>query len=217
MFKAKAIVTVVAVFALNAITSVSASAASSWMVNGTELSGSAAMATTAKIVKAAKLTFSGVTVECSGNLEGVTPQIEGVNMGQAASVTFTECKATGGNCALAKSMKEKVSSLPVLAEATLDEKPEENTSGILVLFKPKTGTLFATIGFEGSKCSAEEVTPIKGTVKALGPTGRDEKTLQTMELKTSSASGELKTDGGSLELTGAVESKLASTNSWSLL
>lgn len=218
MSKAKAMLTVVvAVFALSAIASASASAASSWMVNGTELSGSQALATTARVTKVAKLTFSSVTVECSGNLEGVAPQIEGVNMGQAEHLTFTECKATGGNCSLAKSMKEKVSTLPLLAEATLDEKPEENTLGVLILFKPKTGTLFATIGFEGSKCSAEEVSPVKGTVKVLAPEGRDEKTLQTIEAKAASASGELKVGSSAAELSGAAELKLANSETWSLL
>lgn len=217
MSKAKIIVgTLISALAISAFGSASASAiTSSWMVAGTQLSGSAPLATKGKTLENVKLKFSGVTVECKGeNLEAVAPQIEGVNTGSASELEFTGCAATGKNCSLAKSMKEKVGTLAVTGEATLEGAGEK----VEVKFLPKTGTLFATLNFEGASCSiAEEVAPVKGKVKAEAPTGRTESVEQSLRLVTTEASTELKVGTSDASLEGAYMLKLSSAAAWSLL
>lgn len=207
------ITTLIAIISLSAIASASASAAG-WMVNKAELTGSTALATTAKTVENIKLVFAGATVECSGeNVEGTSPQIEAPNKGSTTSVRFSDCKATGKNCALASSMKEKVASLPVSVEDTLGA-----GKTIAGKFTPKIGTLFATIALEGVKCSfAEEVQPVKGTVKVEGPIGQEENTLQEAKADATEASGELKVGSTNASISGAVDLKPANSEPWSLL
>lgn len=191
-------------------------ATSSWMVNKAELSGSAALATTAKKVENVKLIFSAVTVECSGeNVAYVSPQIEGVNKGSSLSLTFSGCKATSKNCSLASSMKEKVGTLPLAEESTLEGSSREKVESRV---SPKTGSIFATLAFAGANCSlAEEVQPVSGKGKLEAPTGQVENTLQEIKASITEASKELKVGSASASIAGAVNAKLANSNTWSLL
>lgn len=216
MYKAKAIAATLVAAALSVIASVPAQATSSWMVGGTELSGSAALATTARKIENIKLKFSAITVECSGeNTELVSPQIEGTNKGSATSIQFTECKATGKNCALAAGMREKIATGPVSEEATLEGL---DTEKVEIKVRPKTGTLFATLTFEGSACVlAEEIQPISGQAKLEGPTGHTEHTYQEVVSKTTEASKELRVGSASAYIEGTGKLELSSGKTWSLL
>jgi len=195
------------VLALSALASAPASAAG-WMVNGTALSGSQALATTAPVDESSVIKGAGVTITCSGKtFNGATPQIESTNKGSAADFEFTECKASSPCTLEGKTIKTEA----VTLEATL-----EGTEAVLAKLKPKTGTLFATIGFEGAECAIEGCQPVSGTAKVLAPTGQKERTWQRIE-EIQTANGEFKVGSGSAELSGSALLKLANGEPWSLL
>jgi hypothetical protein len=197
--------------ALNALTAAAASAATAgWMVNGTLLSGTKALATTASVSSKLKLKIASITIECQANtLKGIAPELLATNKIKATSLEFTECNGTKGECKLGS---EKINTLPVLLEATL-----EGTLAITAKLKPETKTTIATVLFEGGACAIEGVQAITGGVAILAPTGQDERTLQQASSITTEASGELKvgTSGASVEVTAS--SRLASGESWSFL
>jgi hypothetical protein len=195
--------------ACSAGASASASASGSWFVNYDELASeqTAALATTAALDQNVVVKFSGVTVTCSGALNGVAPQLEGPSTSSAHSLAFTECTASGGKCALGAT---RIGTLPVTAETTL-----EGALGTQSTLKPQTGTLLATIKLTGSECVlGGETLPIKGTLHTSYPTGQDERTLQLLNLNATSGSEELKVGTATGSLTGSALLKLASSTPW---
>jgi len=213
MSRAKVIIAAfIAALAISAVGSAAASASTAgWMVNGTLLSGSKPLATTAAVMKTGVLTFSTVTVECTGEtLNGIAPAIESSNKGSATSLEFTACKTpTGSKCEL---VGTKVNTLPITVEATLS-----GTLGVRASFSPKTGTLFTTLLFKGASCAiAEEVQPVTGKANVLGPTGQDERASQEI-VATALTAGELKVGSSAATLAGAALLRLASGESWSFL
>jgi hypothetical protein len=190
-----------AVCVLGAVVVCSASA--DWFTSDSELaSGStAALAQTAKVDEDYVLKFKGVTIKCASHgLNSVQPEIAAPNKLTASSLVFGECTASGENCTLSKTT---IGTAPVTAELT-----EEDLLGDEAVFKPQTGTVFATIKLEGSLCPVAETLPIKGSVAADLPMGQSENTLQ--EIKTKASSGELKVGSSEAEFAGAAELKLAS-------
>jgi hypothetical protein len=215
MSKIKMIVTtLIAVLAFSALASASASAATAgWMVGGTQLTTTAALATTAQVDESGTLTVpsSKVTIECKGNtLNGLAPQIESAgtdNKGSASSLEFTGCKSTTSTCTIAS---EKIGTVPINAEATL-----EGTLGVKVIFTPKTTKVFTTIEYIGSECSLAGIKPVKGKATVKAPTGQDENTLQLIEAAT--GAGELEVGSSEAQLKGSALLKLASGLPWSFL
>ena len=198
----------VALFALSAIASASASAAG-WMVSGTELSGSTSLATTAKTDKAAKLKAAGVTIECTGtNLEGTSPVITAPNTGSATSLTFTECESTNATCSVTKT----IGTVPIHATVALGA-----GNDVKARFLPKTKTVFATIEYKGATCALLGVQPVSGKALVDDANGKVESVLQLIEAVTTEASGELKVGSSPAELTGSALLKLASGAQWSFL
>jgi hypothetical protein len=213
MSKAKMIVTtLIAVIGLSAIVSASASAAG-WMVNGTELKGSAALANTAAVDKNSKLTAAEVTIECTGKtLNGAGPEIKAGNTGHAKSLEFTGCKSTTETCKLGGGNATGIiGTLPVNAEATLS-----GALGVVAKFTPET-KLFATIDYEGSKCALAGVQAIKGKVTVTAPTGQDERTAQEIVANVTEASDELQVGSSAAEFTGSALLELSKGEKWSLL
>jgi hypothetical protein len=187
---------------------VASSASAGWFVEGEELSGSAALATTAATAEATKLSFKGVTTECDGsNLNAVSPQVEGSNKMSAASLTFTGCSASGEGCSL---LGSQVGVSSVVAETTA-----QGTAEVEAIFAPKTGSTFTTIKFTGSKCPiANENIPIKGHVTTTVPTGREEDASQGFLADVSEASGELTAGGSKASFTSDILWTLASGKEW---
>jgi hypothetical protein len=209
MSKAKPIITVcLSMLTLSALTSTAASAATAgWMVNGTLLTGSKALSTTAAVDEIWRLEAAGITITCSGtNINSTGPEILAPNKGAAKSVTFNGCSANA-NC----SAPISISTLPILAEATLD-----GTLAVKEIIKPETGSTFTTIQFEGALCALEGVQPIKGKASVLA-SGHEEHTLQEFHSTVTKGSGELKIGSIAAELNGASLIRLASGESWSFL
>jgi len=215
MSKAKMIITtLIAAIAFSALISASASAATvGWMVNGTLLSGSEPLATTAKVensVGVLKSAGADVEVECIGStLNGKEPKIESPNTGQATDLEFTGCTAKTTNCTIGAST---ITTVPVGVEATL-----EGALAVIATFKPKTKTTFATFEFQGSKCASEGLNAVTGTAKVLAPTGQDESATQLITSIATEASTELKVASSPASLTGSALLKLASGAPWSFL
>jgi hypothetical protein len=214
MSKAKISITTLAVVgALGALASASASAATAgWMVNGTLLSGTKALATTAKIDQdlVLKSTAANIELECTGGaLAEGTPEIKSPNAGAASSLQFTSCKALTPDCTLSSST---VGTVPVAFEATL-----ESTAAVVGTFKPKTKTLLATFEFGGEKCVAEGINGVTGTAKVLAPNGQQEGTVELNRSIVTEASGELKVASSAAEVKGSALVKLASDEPWSFL
>jgi len=204
----------IAVLAVSAVASASALAATpGWMVAGTNITAATPLATTAKTDENAVLKSAAGTIECSGEtLNGVSPQIEPgtTGMGSATKLEFTGCVLlNGGAC----SIKSTIPTTPILVEATL-----EGALAVVATFKPKTGTQFASVTFEGVECAESgDVDPINGQAKILAPTGQDERTLQLIKAITTEASKELIFGSAAASLTGSALLKLASGKPWSYL
>lgn len=91
MFKIKAgIAALLVAYALCGV--VASSASARWFIEGEELSGSAAVATTATVNEPIKLAATGVSIECKG-LNGVKPEIKAPNRLAASSLVFTKCES----------------------------------------------------------------------------------------------------------------------------
>jgi len=203
----------VAVLAISAMASSSAMAAGEgWLIKGTLLSGSAALATTAFVDEEGVLTFSTTTIKCKANaLSGTSPQIESPNKGSAVSLVFKECAITSaGECELESGAT--IGTLPITTEVTLD-----GSLAVRGTFKPKTVTTFATIKLKGANCPETGKVPFTGTLAWLAPTGRDERTLQLLSVNATSSSGEFKIGGTAAELKFSILVKLASSLPWSFM
>jgi hypothetical protein len=198
----------VAVLAFSALASGSASAATAgWMLSGKLVSGSVALATTAKVDKKAKLVADGIEIECTSEvLNGVAPQITSPASGSATSLEFTGCVSRSGACTLGSTV---IGTVPITAEATLD-----GALGVLATFSPKTKTTFTTIEYIGASCALVGVQPVTGKVVVLDPTGQDEAASQLIEV---TAASSLKVGSSAATFTGSALLKLASGEPWSFL
>ena len=206
MSKVKVVFSVfIAMLALSALTSASASAV--WMVNGTNLTSSAALATTAQVDKKGVLEGGTLNIECKGNLKGTSPEIKSGNIGVASSLIFTECTTTNAHC----SIPTTLGTVPISAEAVLS-----GALAVKATFKPKTGTIFATILYSGEECAVSGQKAVTGDVETNAPTGQDERTDQILEVN-QAATGLLKIASSAASLTGSVLILVASRQAWSFL
>jgi hypothetical protein len=175
MSRAKVIVVAfVAMLALSAVASATASAATAgWMINGKTLTGteSAKLSTTAEVMESVifRDATAGVTIQCTGvSINSVAPVIEAPDKASATSFTFTDCTATSP-CTVPAS----IITVPLSVLATL-----EGVLGIKTTFTPKTGTTFTTIKFGGTGCALTGVKTVVGKTFLDSPTGQDEKAIQ---------------------------------------
>jgi hypothetical protein len=203
--------TLIAAFAFSVLAASPASAG--WFVEGEELaSGStAALATAAKVSEEPVLTFAGVTIKCSGStLNSVKPELVAPNKLTASSLSFSGCSASGEECTLEKS---EIGTLPLTAELTEQTYPEDQAT-----FKPKTGTLLATIKFttSGGCLDSGEKVALTGSGTATLPTGQEENNTQTIKANTTKTSGTLKVGSIAAGLTGAAGLQLATEGLWRL-
>ncbi len=178
-----------------------ASAQANWFVEGTQLTGTQALATTAAVDESFKLKAAGVTITCTGkNFEGVSPQIEAPESATATSLVFKEC-ASSEACTVTKT----IGTVPVRASVTEGASP-----AVKAVFSPKTKTIFATIKYNGAECPLLGVQPVTGKATALLPTGEEDNVLQEVAPNIAEASGELKLGSSAAELKGAALLELAS-------
>lgn len=207
---------IVGVFALSAFASSLASATTAgWMVNGSQLTGTAALANTAAVdgPNGGTLTAAQVKVHCSGTtLKGENPKINGATgMGDASSLEFTGCVGEGA-CPLGEHQGTTVKTLPVLVDLTLNGATADKG----VFLATNSSKLFATIEFGGTECSFAGVNGVTGTQGFLAPTGQTENAVQLLEAETLTT-GELKLASAAATLKGAILVKLASGLPFSFL
>lgn len=147
----------------------SAIAATGWVVNGTLLSGSAALATTSEVTENPKLTASGITIECAGkNLNWVSPQIESPSKNSADSLDFTACEVVGEEAGICTIGSTEIKTTPIVGETTL-----QGMLGALITIGPKTKTTLATIKYSGSSCALQGLEAVTGKFMLELPTGQD--------------------------------------------
>jgi hypothetical protein len=183
-------------------------ASANWMVNGTNLVGTQALATTAAVDGNAVLTAAGVTTICTGKtVELTSPQIEAPDKDSASNITFTGCSASPPCTGPLTITTNPVSSVAVLGTG--------NT--INIIFLPKTKTVLATIKFNGAECALMGTQPVTGKATFTGPTGKTESVLQEIQANVLQSSGELKVGSSAAELKGAILLQLSSGAKWSFL
>jgi len=207
-----------AVFAVSAMAVSSASA--EWLVGGTKLVGSAALATTALVDEPTKLlvpTIQDLTIECTGEvLDGENPRIEAPDKGFASSLKFLACNTTkpASGCAL-EVVNQPITTLPILALVVLGKGEEDR-----VTFTPETKSTFATFKFsESNTCAFNGEEAVKGSVTIGAPTGQ-------LDLLTQAIVGLGSVENNSLEIGTANKAfliggkallKLANDATWSFM
>jgi hypothetical protein len=194
-----------------------ASASAGWLVNGTPLTGSAALSVQA--LADAVPTFLapaiGLSIKCRGHfLDAGSPQISGVDKVFATSLTFLECQTvTPEKCELIKGGGETIKTIPVLALAFKGKGESVNLT-----FKPETKTTFADIEFsEANTCAFNGEEPIVGSFVLGAPTGGLSLAAQTLTgLGSTEGNNSLKVQGDPVFIDGgAYLLTLASGSKWS--
>lgn len=177
-------VTMLMLFAVFAVSATAAATASAnWFVNGTELTTTAALSTTAKVDESTKLlvpNLEDLTIECTSSiLSGEAPLINGANgTGAAKSLKFETCNTTkpATGCALA-TKNETIKTSAVSARAFLATTAPADR----VLFSPQAGKIFTEVAFnEGNTCALAGLQPVKGAVTIGAPTGQTEELAQAI-------------------------------------
>lgn len=173
MYRLKCLIAMfgVSLAAIASIASQASAVTAGWVVNGTTLTGTAALATGILVDKTYELGVAeaGVTIVCQGKTaNSVAPTINGATeMLNEASLELTECSGQG-LCSLAtKSFR----TTPSLYDLTLDGVLAAK-GRILAISKD-----LATLKFEGSECGIAGVQPLTGSSTFLLPEGQDERTL----------------------------------------
>jgi hypothetical protein len=206
MFKVKlGIAAFTAMLVLGAAVSNAAFAATAgWMVKGAMLSGSKALATTAKTEGNIVLHSTAFVITCSGeNVNMTNPSISSPSMG-LAGLEFTKCEGAPP-CTISGTT---IKTVPLLLEATLD-----GESAVKAVFTPETKVTFATVEFNGPTCSLLGVQPITGSQEILAAQGQSEMTLQLFQ----AVGTTLKVGAAPAALLGRFLLKLASGEPWSFL
>jgi hypothetical protein len=181
-----------------------------WMVNGTSVVGGAELASTAAVDKKSVLNGGGLNIECSGSaVNSVWPEaLAATNRLRMAKLGLTGCATTNANC----TVPAEIGTVPVEAATTL-----EGVLGAKAVFKPQSGTTFATIKFSGEACAVAGVKAVTGDANTSLPTARDERTAQLLEVSVSSAQNLLFFASGAASLTGSELLQQIHGSTWSFL
>lgn len=183
-------------------------ATAGWKVNGTLLTGTHVILSTAKVDQEFKLKAAGLTFECpSTNPGNIAGSFVAPNKIEATNATLLGCSASGpSGCSIPKT----INVLPTVAEATLD-----GLLAVKVTIKPKTKTVLLTTEFKGEECALAGPESVTGQASVLAPTGQDERTLQ--QIVSTTVSGELKASGEPAEVVGSALVQLLTGETWSFL
>jgi hypothetical protein len=202
-----------AVCALSAVVS-TAAFAGEWDVNNTKLVGTAALASTALVLKSGKLLVKAggepFSIVCKGHEVGLKKgMLVAGDTAQVESITFHECAIEeSATCKLSQALIETV---PLSALAHLD-----GTLNTLILVTPKTKSTFATIKFEGETCALLGTASVTGGIHILFHEGADPRAVHIGLVF--SLEGALKIGATEAKLEGLVTHlSLASGQTWNFL
>jgi len=179
------------------------SASAGWFIEGSELTGTAALATKETVTEAFKLTAVSVTVECTASTVNATgSELQAPNLILATSLIFNECKAgpAESGCSLAT---KTIGTLPLLAEILGGLAPED-----LAALKPKPSKTLAVIGFTGATCALLGNQPITGSKLPFPislPTGQDTKSPQVLSTEIGEEQLKLGSSGANLKSATSLE------------
>lgn len=193
-----------------------ASASAGWLVNGTPLSGSAALSTQALVTVESTLLIPvlNFAARCSGHFIIITnPQIFGANRGFASALTFLGCSTITPVACELEGQPASVATNPILAVAT--KGPGES---VRATFTPETGTTFANIKFgKANECVFKGTEPVTGSFVAGAPTGQLSLSAQQFtDLGSTEGNNSLQIGGDKVFLAGGDELlTLASGSKWS--
>ncbi len=193
-----------AVVAFSAI--VAGSAQAGWLVLGSLLVGSAAIASSTITDKPDVLTFSGVEIECS-TLGVSGGYIVETSTAAAKSIEFSGCKVVKPTTCTLKGTT--IGTLPLEGIVTLD-----GLLGAKGKAKPVNANgLFATFELTGTSCSASGKNAVTGSVALLGPQGPGESLwqLDNMFIETS---GELEVGSAAATISGSALGRLENDMPW---
>jgi hypothetical protein len=159
----------VAVGALSALGTSSASA--TWLVNGTPLTGSAALSTQALVDEESTLLVPslGLAIKCNGHFfDNTDLRIFGSDKVFASALRFLGCSVvTPTGCELALQPTE-ISTTAILALAS-----KGKGEAAKLTFTPETKTTFTNIEFRSTgECAIGGLDPIKGAFVEGAPTGQ---------------------------------------------
>ncbi|HSZ12914.1 MAG TPA: hypothetical protein VK790_02645 [Solirubrobacteraceae bacterium] len=196
-----------AMLVLSALVATAASAAEAgWMVNKAQLSGSSALAATAKITPGSLTAANGLNIRCNGEILEGSGEITSPTK-SSGQVTFQKCKSENENCTLSS---EKIGTLPLLVtEITL-----EGTLAVKGRIEGETKA-FATFKYEGASCALAGVNLVRGKVEFLLAQGQDEGTSQ--EILITALPGELLLGSSEAKIHFTTLLSLKSGQSWSFL
>jgi hypothetical protein len=201
-----------AAFALSAVAAESAQAG--WLVLGSLLVGSAAIAKSAFIHEKGVLGFKSgteeVKISCPTSLEINGGTISEPDKVLVTSLVFGGCEVTSaGNCSL-EPTPTSVGTLPIEGLVTLD-----GPLAVKAKLKPENAAgLFATFKLKGASCSLAGKTAVTGEASILAPTGQDERLWQLVKAFEETA-GELEVGSGAATISGAALFKLENDMPWS--
>ncbi len=204
----KTVLALVAVGAVGAVGAGSAGAAS-WHVGGSELVGSASLASLTSTLRNVKLeSFDSPSIECSSAVELKGASITASAGGRIEHLVLRGCHVTSPSCSLGS---EVIESNALTVEAALGGKSPED----VVVLKPATkGGVIAEYEIVG--CSSREgERALTGSIKLVLEKGGEELAAQPFAFDVTSASRELRLGESGVSLTGAMTVKLASGKSWS--
>ncbi len=192
----------------------SSSASAGWFVGGTELKGSAALATTAQIQTASILTIPKLKGEITCE-QAMALAAAAILAGQpeiAALLIFLFCTSPAQGCPL-NPATATISTQPLVASVTKGPKAPEDWVNI----RPRTKSLLATIPYaEKTTCAFEGNEPVSGSLTLRMPTGQSEETAQAIEGMGSFENNSLEVAGSKAYLGGGkILLKLASGSKWS--
>ena len=204
-----------AVVALSALSVSSASAG--WLINGTTLGdGSAALSTQALVDAETTLLVPAIklAIKCNGHfLDGLKPQIFGLDRGFAEALTFLGCKTIEPeHCELIEENNTSIATTGILALAV-----KGKGEGVKVIFTPHK-TPFANIEFsEYNPCAFNATEPVTGSVVASAPDGQLSLLAHVLSgFGSTEGNNSLKVDGQPAFLDGgAALLTLASDSKWS--
>jgi hypothetical protein len=184
-----------------------------WLVLGSLLVGSAAVAKGTFIHEVTVIGFKSgteeVKIECPTALEIVGGTISEPDKALATSVVFSGCEVKpAGNCSLEPN-PATIGTLPLEGLVTLD--------GVLAAkakVKPEnTGKLFATFKFKGTSCSLSGKVAVTGEASLLGTQSQGE-SLWQLDRAFEEKAGELEISNGPATISGAALGKLENDMPW---
>ncbi len=201
---------------LTVLASTADSAEASWFVGGTQLTGTAALATTAAVEDSVVLSIPAIhiVVSCEGSTLGAEkPEIVSTNTLKAKSVIFKECWTSepATRCAL-ENQPINIPTEPIRGVMSLGL---TKTTADQMVLSPQTKKILATIPFAtGNTCALEGEEPLAGNVTVRAPTGQSEETLQAIKGLGSMENNSLEIAGIKTFVEACPVLKLASGSKW---